>query len=78
MIRYNPKWTDKIDLDIAEYISNGTPFNRIEPSSMGQKYIIQHLAEKGCTFQVITLGAGVKRITTETTICPKCNGTGKC
>lgn len=42
------------------------------------KYIIGLLAKKDIPFRLINLGAGVKRITTDVDICPKCNGTGRC
>jgi intergrase/recombinase len=42
------------------------------------KWLIGSMANLGIPFQVINLGAGVKKVTTDVNVCPKCHGTGKC
>jgi hypothetical protein len=42
------------------------------------QWLILRLTEADIPFRLIQLGAGVKRVTTETDQCPKCHGTGKC
>lgn len=70
----NNKWQKEIiskcekNLEIDEIIS----FNK------ATQWLISYLAERKIAFKVINLGAGVKRITTNVNICPKCSGTGKC
>lgn len=46
--------------------------------NLAAKWVIRTLAEMNIPFKVIQLGGGVKRITTDTEVCPKCNGTGRC
>ena len=42
------------------------------------QWLIVNLSNAKRGFQVVNLGAGVRRITTDTKVCPKCNGTGRC
>lgn len=46
--------------------------------SLAAKWMILFLTECNIPFKVIQLGAGVKRITTDVDVCPKCHGTGRC
>ena len=42
------------------------------------QWLIIALDKFGIPFRVISLGAGVKKVTTDVQVCPKCHGTGKC
>ena len=46
--------------------------------NLSAKWLICELSKRELAFKVINLGAGVKRVTTDTEVCPKCNGTGRC
>lgn len=42
-----------------------------------KKFIVLQLVKRNIQYAVYNLGAGVCRISTDTTICTKCNGTGR-
>ena len=78
-MKLNPKWTEARRDEIAVYIRDGQPaIDVTSPCNTAIQWLICRLADKNISFKIIQLGAGVKRVTTNTTICPKCNGTGKC
>jgi hypothetical protein len=75
----NPKWTDARKEEITVYIRDGRPDIDVSvPNTQATQWLVWELARRRIAFKVIQLGAGVKRVTTNTTVCPKCNGTGKC
>lgn len=75
----NPIWTDARNAEIAVYIRDGSPDIDVSvPNTQATQWLVWELARRKISFKVIQLGAGVKRVTTDTTVCPKCNGTGKC
>jgi len=84
--RINPKWADRVLEDVAAYhdpLKRGVGFNPKEIDETisynpAVQWLICLLAQKNIAFKVIQLGAGVKRVTTDVHICPKCNGTGRC
>ena len=64
--------------DILELLDAGQPIDRTISFNKATQWLIMTLSQRGVAFKLINLGAGVKRITTETDVCPKCNGTGRC
>lgn len=64
--------------NMREEIENTGKVDHITGFNPASKWLICILSEKEIPFKVIHLGSGVKRITTKTETCPKCNGTGKC
>jgi len=69
------KWMNKLNDEIKMYdhvtpeltvISHTTSFNK------AAQYMIIRLSEENIPFKVYNLGAGVKKITTETDKCPCC------
>ena len=70
----NPKWLAERESEILQ----DRKVDQILKLPCAQKDLIALLARFGRAFKVISLGCGVKRITTEVNVCPKCNGTGKC
>ena len=80
MKQINQKWLDKIKgiVNEAQNKNEKPQINEIIQTNYVSKWLIAYLASKNISFKVINLGAGVKRITTDTNICPKCNGTGRC
>ena len=80
----NPKWIDGMNAEIAahkEAIKAGTAPKAISITtacSQGVQWLILRLANEGIPYRLIMLGSGVKRITTDVEVCPKCNGTGRC
>jgi len=46
--------------------------------NLAVQWLVLRLTEASIPFRLIQLGAGVKRVTTETDQCPKCHGTGRC
>ena len=71
----NPQWKAKMLEQIAQ---SEKPLDVTLNYNQAAQWLIKTLADKGIAFRVIQLGAGAKRITTQTDICPKCNGTGRC
>ncbi len=77
-MRVSSEWTDKRMADLASYRRNQTPIDVISQYNLAIQWLVAMLAREGVPFRLIQLGAGVKRVTTLTDVCPKCNGTGKC
>ena len=78
--RVNPEWikTVKAELDELKRLDEIQNFNKVLSYNPSIQWLITYLTSINLSFKVINLGAGVKRITTDTSICPKCGGTGKC
>ncbi len=70
-------WKDKQNDDMNEHIHTGKVYERVATESVVKKWIVFNLTRKNISFRVHNLGAGVVKITTDTSICPKCHGTGK-
>jgi hypothetical protein len=67
--------------DYKETVRQGQPVKPLElvtSINLGVQWLIVRLSKEGIPFKVLQLGAGVKRITTDVQVCPKCNGTGRC
>lgn len=61
-------WTS----NMAEKISEGLPIDVTIASTMAAQFIVVRLSKVNRPFKIHNLGAGVKRITTDTVICPCC------
>ena len=66
--RFNPVWIDKM----RDAMNHGQVIDYVASETAVAKWLITSRASRGIPFKVYTLGAGVKRITTETNICPCC------
>jgi hypothetical protein len=74
----NPAWQKQCLLDIQRFkYGELTVFERTISHNIASQWLIIALSERNIPFKIFNLGAGVKKITTQTDICPKCNGTGK-
>lgn len=84
-MRVNPKWQEKMEKQITAHLDalkqGFAVVPKIEETSNynpATQWLIMRLAKENIGFRLIQLGAGVKKVTTETEVCPKCNGTGRC
>jgi hypothetical protein len=79
----NPTWMENKDKRIAAYkqavLEGRTPEKIVEQTACNQaiQWLILRLTREGISFRLVQLGAGVKMVTTETDLCPKCHGTGR-
>ena len=78
MRRLNPRWCEVQEEKIAAWRRDGTHIETVASENFAIEHIIVRLAKESIPFRLINLGAGVKRITTDTQVCPKCGGTGRC
>jgi hypothetical protein len=67
-MRLNPNWTSMIN----GLIRNGNKIDLTLSLNMTAKYLISRLSQEDIPFKMYNLGAGVKRITTDTDTCPCC------
>lgn len=82
MLRLNPTWKNEVQDKLKAYQT--APANGHERPILtwtvtfnkAAQYLVIKLTEAEIPFRVLNLGVGVKKITTDTTICPKCKGTG--
>ena len=75
MPRLNPAWVQKVREEVTEPDGAGGFQNSIDRTisvNAAAKALIVMLSEAGRPFKVHNLGAGVKRITTNTDTCPCC------
>ena len=76
--RLNPKWVDEIKTDadaLKKAISDGTDREDMDITlsyNKAAQFLIAALSLRSIPFKIYNLGAGVKRITTETDNCPCC------
>lgn len=80
--RLRDSWVEE-QLRKIEAVKNDTGF--IKPvysytssNSVVKRFIINALLKRSIPYKIIQHGAGITQITTETTICPKCGGKGRC
>ena len=64
----NKKWVD----EMVEKIEKGIEIDVTSSFHKSAQFLITELSENNVPFQVYNLGAGVRRITTITDICPCC------
>ena len=73
--RINPAWQrkqlERLDVDHSN-------FEVTLNMNAATQWLIMELDRRNISYRVVQLGAGVKKITTQTDICPKCHGTGRC
>lgn len=67
-LRINPTW----QAEINSLIVNELPIDVISQYAINTQWLIVQLSKRNIPFKVHNLGAGVKRITTTTDICPCC------
>ena len=77
-MKLNPEWIKKRMGEFSDYRLHQKPIDVTCQYNPAIQWLIMLLSKEGISFKLINLGAGVKRVTTLTDVCPKCNGTGKC
>lgn len=80
MQRLNPSWQTKYldEFSKAKEEDRTPTVDEVLSYPVAVKWLVSCLANRGVPYKVISLGGGVKRVTTKTEICSKCNGTGRC
>lgn len=73
--RTNPVWQRE---QLKKLDADRSTFEITVDMNAAAQWVIMALDQRGIPYRVIQLGAGVKKITTQTNICPKCHGTGRC
>ncbi len=76
-ILYQP-WINEQQDAVTRAVKNNRIYELTTGEALAAKWLVRHLANKNISFRVINMGAGVKKITTDVSTCPKCGGTGKC
>lgn len=79
-VRVDPKWSARMMEMVMKVRDNvpGVSIDEILTHNVAVKHLVALMAHANVSFKIINLGAGVKRVTTYTDVCPKCNGTGRC
>jgi hypothetical protein len=67
-MQVNPTWAEKV----AKQVREGYEVDRTIAFNKAAQYLIQILTKYNRPFKIYNLGAGVKRITTNTDTCPCC------
>lgn len=73
-VRINPEWAAVMEREVF----GGVPVDVTTPHAAVAQWLVMALSNAKREFRVVNLGAGVKRVTTDVKVCPKCNGTGRC
>ena len=70
----NSTWLKALDTDIRNYdrLVSRVPIVRTLSWNLAAQAMIVKLSDADIPFRIYNLGAGVKKITTETDICPCC------
>lgn len=77
-IRLSHTWCMKMKDKIDEYKLKGSPIKETVSHSIYKKYLVQLFVATNTPYRIINNGCGVTTITTDTKICPKCGGSGRC
>ena len=77
MTKLNPMWQEDTIDKLNDAIINERVFQVTVSHTKAANWLINHLDQHAIPFTVCNLGAGVRKITTDTSICPKCHGTGR-
>lgn len=64
----NPQWANKV----RDQLDRIQPIDETTAYTPAIQWIICELTKSSRAFQLYNLGAGVRRITTETDVCPFC------
>lgn len=75
---YSPQTRADLREAIRTSQRDGTVFTKVTGCNVMAKIVVLYLTDSCIPFKVVAMGAGVKKITTDVTICPKCRGLGKC
>jgi hypothetical protein len=75
-IRLNPKWIEEQERILAKTTHEAVVWVLSDPPAI--KWIVSVLVTRNIPYRIIRCGGGVTKITTDTSICPKCGGAGKC
>jgi hypothetical protein len=68
----SPKWIEKIKDAIKAGAVNGVKIDETLTFIKSKQWLILELSKHNIPFKVYNLGAGVCRVTTDTTTCPCC------
>jgi hypothetical protein len=74
--RVNTAWLER-QVENFTSTSNGGFYQVTVSGNPEAKALIARLSDRQIAFAVVNLGAGVKLITNQLDVCPKCHGTGK-
>lgn len=74
-MRLKKEWMVSVQMEMDAYLSNNPPekpFVHTTRFNKAAQWLIYELDKRGLKYRVYNLGAGVKKITTETDRCPAC------
>ena len=69
----NPMWLE----DTVSKMEAGETKEVVTKNAISQKALVYELAKRNIGFRIINMGCGVRKITIDTEICPKCGGSGR-
>lgn len=76
--RVDPKWLADQKQFIGDSLRTNFPYSVITSYNKAAQAVVYYLTDNQIPFKVLNMGAGVKKITTDVSVCPKCKGRGKC
>lgn len=77
-VRLNPNWVAEQCARMQDSVRDHEVYEVTVTFTLAAQQIIFDFNKRKIPFKVINLGAGVRKITTDVDICPKCHGTGRC
>lgn len=77
-VHYSAATRETLRNTIDDAVRSGAPFEQVTACNIWAKIVVLSLTGRGVPFKVLQMGAGVKKITTQVDVCPKCKGLGKC
>lgn len=77
-VYYSPATRAKLRDTIDDTVRAGDVFEQVTSCNVWAKIVVLALTGRGVPFKVLQMGAGVKKITTQVDVCPRCKGLGKC
>lgn len=78
MPHVNPNWLREQSSKFSSANFQGSKHEVVVSYNKSAQALILELSNLNIPFKVLNLGAGVKKITNNLGVCPKCNGSGKC
>lgn len=75
--RINPAWITEQRTKLTDP-TRAKPYEYRTAEGIVLRALVCLLDDLGIPYKILDLGAGVKKVTTDVTLCPKCHGTGRC
>jgi hypothetical protein len=77
-MRVKPEWLKNALTKFREAYGMGLPCEVATSYNAAIQALVIVLDKEHIPYKIISLGAGAKKVSNQTDVCPKCHGSGRC